>query len=120
MRKILVAEDNPASRELIREILEIEGYRVVEACDGLEALQKVDEETPDLLLLDIQMPVKDGYALLRQLRQGARFSALRVVALTASAMRGDREKALGAGFDAYIAKPIDAAALRTQIEHLFS
>ena len=118
MRKILVAEDNLASRELIREILEARGYQVVEACDGREALQKVQETGPDLVLLDIQMPVLDGFAVLRQLRQDPRFATLRVVALTAYAMRGDQEKALAAGFDAYLSKPVDATALRRQIEKL--
>ncbi len=118
MRKILVAEDNLASRELIREILENQGYQVVEACDGREALQKVQETGPDLVLLDIQMPVLDGFAVLRQLRQNPRFATLRVVALTAYAMRGDQEEALAAGFDAYLSKPIDATALRRQIEKL--
>lgn len=118
MRRILVAEDDLATRELIREILEAQGYQVVEASDGREALQKIAETEPDLVLLDIQMPVLDGFAVLRELRQN--FSTLRVVALTAYAMRGDREKALAAGFDAYLPKPVDATALTQQIEHLLS
>lgn len=120
MKKVLVAEDDPASRELLREILEAGGYQVVEACDGREALQKIEETEPDLVLLDIQMPVLNGFAVLRQLRQEPRFATLRVVGLTAYAMRGDRERVLNAGFDAYIAKPIDAAALRIQIDQLLS
>ncbi len=118
MRKILVAEDDLASRELIREILETCGYQVLEARDGREALQRVEETAPDLVLLDIQRPVMDGFAVLRQLRQDSRFATLRVAAITAYAMRGDREKALRAGFDAYITKPIDATALRAQIKQL--
>lgn len=117
MKRILVAEDDPAGRELIREILEPHGYQVIEAADGREALRKIEETEPDLILLDIQMPGLDGYAVVRELRRHPRFAALRVVALTAFAMRGDREKVLAAGFDAYLTKPIDTATLRTEIEH---
>lgn len=120
MKTILVAEDDPASRELMREILEAEGYRVLEACDGGEALQKMEETEPDLVLLDIQMPGLDGFAVLRQLRQNPSYATLPVVALTAYAMRGDREKVLAAGFDAYLTKPVDATALRAQIQKLLT
>ena len=120
MRKILVAEDDPASRELLLDILGAWGYDVVEACDGGEALRKIEETGPDLVLLDIQMPVLDGFAVLRQLRQDPRFAALPVVAVTAYAMRGDREKTLKAGFNAYLSKPVDATALRTRIEQLLN
>ena len=118
MRKILVAEDDLASRELIREILEARGYEVVEVGDGQEAVQKIAEKKPDLVLLDIQMPLLDGFGVLRQLRQDSRFASLPVVAVTAYAMRGDREKALAAGFDAYLTKPLNAAALKKQLEQL--
>ncbi len=118
MRKILVAEDDLASRELIREILEARGYEVVEVGDGQEAVQKIAEKKPDLVLLDIQMPLLDGFGVLRQLRQDSRFASLPVVAVTSYAMGGDREKALAAGFDAYLTKPINAAALNKQIEQL--
>ena len=120
MRKILVAEDDPASRELLLEILGAAGYDVVEACDGGEALRKIEETGPDLVLLVIQMPVLDCFAVLRQLRQDPRFAALPAVALTAYAMRGDREKILSVGFNAYLSKPVDATALRTQIEQLLN
>jgi CheY-like chemotaxis protein len=118
MRKILIAEDDPASRELLWELLVGRAYRVVQACDGREALQKIEQERPDLVVLDVQMPGLDGLAVLRQLREDPRFSALPVVALSAYAMRGDRERGLAAGFDAYLTKPIDAAALTAQIEDL--
>lgn len=117
-RKILLAEDDPASRELLREILVRGGYQVVEASDGREALHKVEETQPDLVLLDLQMPLLDGFGVLRQLRGDPRFAALPVMAVTAHAMQGDREKALLAGFDAYINKPIDLTAFRMQIEKL--
>ena len=89
MRKILVAEDDLASRELIREILEARGYEVVEVGDGQEAVQKIAEKKPDLVLLDIQMPLLDGFGVLRQLRQDSRFASLPVVAVTSYAMGGD-------------------------------
>jgi CheY-like chemotaxis protein len=120
IKKILIAEDDPASRELVREILAAQGYQVIEATDGQEALRMVEEESPDLVLLDIQLPRVNGLAVVRQLRQNPRLANLRVVAVTAYAMRGDKEKALDAGFDAYITKPIDTAALRSQIEQLLA
>ena len=115
-RKILVADDNAASRELIREVLEMSGYEVVEAADGQDAVTRARENAPDLVLVDIQMPRLDGYGVLRELRADPRLSGLRVVALTAFAMQGDRERALDAGFDGYITKPVEIAALRQEIK----
>ena len=117
MKTILVADDNEPSRELIREILQAR-YQIVEACNGAEALDKVSGAMPDLLLADIEMPVLDGYAMLCLLRQNPGFAALPVVALTAYAMQGDRERALAAGFDGYITKPVNALALRREIQQL--
>jgi CheY-like chemotaxis protein len=118
MKKILIVEDNPASSELMIAILSGRGYELFEACDGRQALQKIEETEPDLVLLDIQLPVLDGFAVLSQLRQNPRFVNLCVVAVTANAMKEDREKGLRAGFDAYISKPVDAAALRLQVDQL--
>lgn len=112
---ILVADDSVASRELIREVLDMSGFEVIEATDGEEAVRLVRQDVPDLLLVDIQMPRLDGYGVLRELRADPRFSDLRVVALTAFAMQGDSERALDAGFDGYITKPVDIAALRQEI-----
>jgi len=120
MKKILIAEDNPASREFLLELLGAQGYQVTAAEDGESAVKKAKEEPPDLLLLDIQMPGIDGYEVLRRLRADPRTASLRIVACTAYAMFGDEEKALAAGFNGYITKPIRAAALRAQIEKLFS
>jgi len=114
--KILVADDNTASRELIREVLEMSGYEVVEASDGADAVSRARENAPDLLLVDIQMPNLDGYGVLRELRADPGTSGLPVVALTAFAMQGDRERALDAGFDGYISKPVEIAALRREIK----
>jgi CheY-like chemotaxis protein len=118
MKRILVADDNAVSRELIREILETDDYEVIEAGDGREALEKIREHQPDLALLDIQMPLLDGNAVVRELRADPRFSRLPVVALTAYAMQGDREKALSLGFSTYITKPIDIPPFRMKVAEL--
>jgi len=118
MKRVLVADDNPVSRELIREILENDDCEVIEAGDGREALEKVRGQRPDLALLDIQMPVMDGNAVVRELRADPEFSKLPVVALTAYAMQGDREKALTVGFNSYITKPIDIPAFRAEVAGL--
>ena len=118
MKKVLVADDNPVSRELIREILENNDCEVIEAGDGREALDKVREHRPDLALLDIQMPVMDGNAVVREIRADPQLSKLPVVALTAYAMQGDREKALALGFNFYITKPIDIPAFRAAVAEL--
>jgi CheY-like chemotaxis protein len=109
--KILIAEDNPANRELIREILELQGYEVLEAKNGLEALEQIEEKLPDLVLMDIQMPLIDGLEAVTKLRSDERFGKLPVIALTAYAMNGDEEKALMAGFDGYLPKPMDVRQL---------
>jgi two-component system cell cycle response regulator DivK len=118
MKKILVVEDNAVSAELIREILSGRGYEIIEAYDGRQALEKIEETEPDLVLLDIQLPILDGFAVLSQVRQNPRFANLCVVAVTAMVMKEDREKGLRAGFDAYIGKPVDAAALRLEVDQL--
>ena len=118
MKRILIADDKATSRELLRTVLERQGYMVTEAADGEEALEKARAETPDLILLDLQMPVRTGYEVLGELRQDPRYASLPVIALTASAMPGDREKALTAGFTAYIAKPVALAHLRGEVQRL--
>ena len=117
-KTILVADDRGTSRELIRSVLEGSGYKVIEAADGLETLQKADEFLPDLLILDLQMPNLDGFGVVAHLRQDRRFATRPILALTASAMRGDRERAIAAGFSAYIAKPIRIVELRQEVARL--
>ncbi len=120
MKKILVADDNAVSRELIREVLEGADHEVIEASDGREALEKLREHQPDLAVLDIQMPVLDGIAVIQELRADPGFARLPVVALTAYAMQGDREKALALGFNAYITKPINIPQFRAQVAELLA
>jgi CheY-like chemotaxis protein len=118
MTTILIVEDNLPSRELLREFIQNWGYEVIEASDGREALQKITEMAPDLVLCDIQMPELDGFAVIQSLRQDARFIKLPVIALTAFAMKGDKETTLAAGFDGYQSKPIDQDALHSEIKRL--
>jgi two-component system cell cycle response regulator DivK len=120
MTKILIAEDNATNRELFRELLEARGYTVVEACDGTEALQMMEQVLPDILLLDIGMPVLDGFAVVRAIRESPRLAALPVLAVTAYAMQGDRERVLNSGFDGYLSKPINATSLAEELERLLS
>ena len=115
---VLVADDNEDSRELVREGLRGQVSAIIEAADGREALEKIRETRPDLVLLDIQMPEIDGYGVLREIRRDPALRNLRVVALTAFAMEGDREQALDAGFDDYLTKPVTVATLKAQIAAL--
>jgi CheY-like chemotaxis protein len=118
--RILVADDNSSSRELMRELFEISDHVILEAANGREALDIIRRNPPDLVLLDLQMPVLDGFSAIRELRSEERFRHLPVVAVTASAMLGDRERAIAAGFDSYIAKPINLREVREQVELLSS
>lgn len=118
MKKVLVADDNAVSRELVRELIEPYG-EVVEAVDGYDALVQMHAHRPDVVFLDIQMPGLDGLSVVRQLRESEEFGrGPKIVALTAYAMQGDREKALAAGFDDYITKPIDLPAFRQKLIEL--
>jgi CheY-like chemotaxis protein len=93
-------------------------YEIEEAADGHDAISRIRQNRPDLILMDIQMPEMDGYETLRQIRANPSCKLVPVVAITAFAMLDDRKKAFEAGFDEYFAKPINIAVLRTQIEHL--
>jgi CheY-like chemotaxis protein len=115
MSTVLIAEDNATNRELLREILETRGCTVLEACDGQEVLDLIEHEQPDLVLMDIGMPVMDGYATVRKIRQNPRFASLPVVAVTAYAMQGDREKILTSGFDGYLSKPVNSKSLGDEL-----
>jgi CheY-like chemotaxis protein len=118
MKKVLIAEDNAVNRELLHELLEMRGYAVIEACDGEEALRKIADARPDILMLDLNMPVLDGYATIRRIREDPQSTSLPVLAVTAYAMRGDREKILDSGFDGYLSKPIGPAELDRELQRL--
>ena len=114
-KTILVAEDRDASRELICTVLTAAGYSVVEACDGREAIQRALETQADLVILDLYMPHTDGFGVLERLRAEERYAGIPIIALTASAMAGDCERAIASGFTAYISKPVSMADLRRAI-----
>jgi len=109
--KILIVDDNQDSRELVVKILKARGYQTIEAVDGEEALEKAVAERPDLILMDRSLPKIDGYEVTRRLKGREEFKDIPIVALTAHAMRGDREKALEAGCEGYISKPINVREL---------
>lgn len=115
MSKILVAEDNAVNRELLREILEAARHHVIEAGNGQEALARMEELDPDLILLDINMPVLDGFATITHIRQNPKFSKIPVLAITAYAMKDDRERILNSGFNGYLPKPIEASMLLDEL-----
>jgi two-component system, cell cycle response regulator DivK len=104
---VLVVEDNHLNMKLFRDVLQATGYRTLEAASGEDALELVAEHAPDLVLMDSRLPGIDGFETLRRLREDARTAPTQVVALTAQAMAGDRERFLDGGFDGYISKPID-------------
>jgi two-component system cell cycle response regulator DivK len=107
--QILVVEDNEKNMKLFRDVLEATGYRTLEATTGGEAVALAVEHSPDLVLMDIQLPDIDGVEALGRLRADGRTASLPVLALTAQAMEGDRERFLAAGFDGYLSKPVDVA-----------
>lgn len=118
--KILLVEDNPQNRYLVTFLLEKNGYEVVIAEDGEQALSVVEEEEPDLILMDVQLPKMDGYEATRRIKADARFKDIPLVALTAHSMNGDRGKALAAGCDDYITKPVDAEGLLARLAELLT
>jgi CheY-like chemotaxis protein len=117
-KKVLIADDTPNGRELVRTVLENSGYQVLEAKNGLEALETARAARPDLIILDLHMPGMDGFGVIETLRREAEFAKTPVMALTASAMRGDKERALELGFTGYVTKPISLTALRNEVARL--
>jgi CheY-like chemotaxis protein len=118
--KILVVEDNAFNRDLIQRFLEPEGFAVVVAHDGADGLARANSEQPDLVLMDMSLPVVDGWEATRRLKANPATARIPVIALTAHAMIGDREKALDAGCDDYDTKPIDIDRLLAKIRALLS
>ena len=115
---ILVVDDNPINLKLVADLLAFEGYRMLKAVDGEEAAHRVQEDPPDLILLDVDLPGIDGLTLTRRLKGDARTADIIIVALTAFAMKGDRQRAIAAGCDAYVTKPIDTRELPVQVAEL--
>ena len=118
MAKILIVEDNEMNRDMLSRRLARRGYAVVIAVDGEQGLAAAQAEIPDLILMDMSLPVMDGWEATRRLKGDAATRAIPVIGLTAHAMTGDRDKALAAGCDDYDTKPIDLPRLLAKIEAL--
>lgn len=112
---VLYVEDNADNRLLIRRILNAEGYDVLEADSAVQALRVLQAQKPDLILMDINMPDIDGYTLTAQIKSQPDLKHIPIIAMTANALKGDRERSLQAGCDGYIQKPIDVDQLTDQI-----
>lgn len=118
--KILLVEDNVQNRYLMTFLLERSGYSVTVAEDGQQALESLASETPDIILMDMQLPRMDGYEATRRIKSDERLKGIPLVALTAHSMKGDRAKAVEAGCDEYVTKPVDADGLVALIERLIT
>jgi len=118
MSKILLVEDNEDNRDMLSRRLKRKNFEVVLAVDGAEACAKAVGERPDLILMDMHLPVLDGWEASRRLKTAAETAAIPIIALTADAMSGDREKAVDAGCDDYDTKPVDLNRLLTKMEAL--
>ena len=115
-RVILIVEDDPKNLKLIRDLLQIRGYTILEATDGKQGVDMARAKRPDLILMDIQMPVMNGFEATSILKADPVTKSITIVALTAFAMQGDREKCIEAGFNDYITKPLDTRAFMTKIK----
>jgi len=120
VKRVLVADDKATGRELVRTVLEAKGYQVFEASDGLEALEIAHRVHPHLIILDLHMPGLDGFGVIKELRLHPNFAVTPVMALTASAMEGDRQRAISSGFTGYITKPVSLKTLRAEVERLLA
>ena len=120
-RRILVVEDNDMNMQLVEYLLEEEGYDIVKATSGEEALALTRENgaAPDLILMDIHLPGMDGLSVVRAIKQDTRTARIPILALTAHAMRGDKDRFLEAGCDGYISKPIDVKTFVASIQRYF-
>ncbi|KAA0697244.1 response regulator [Neorhizobium sp. P12A] len=118
MVKILLVEDNEMNRDMLSRRLEKRGYEVVSATDGLAGVEAAVTAKPDLVLMDMSLPVIDGWEATKRIKENPATSAIPVIALTAHAMSGDREKAMEAGCDDYDTKPIELPGLLDKIARL--
>jgi len=117
---ILYVEDIPDNRLLVRRVLMAEGFAVIEACDAAQARQALENHRPDLILMDINMRDTDGYTLTAQLKTMPGMHNIPIIAVTANALKGDRERSLAAGCDGYIEKPIDIDTLAPQVQRFIN
>ena len=119
-KKILIVEDDPKNMNVVAMALRPHGYTLLEATDGEEAIEIALRDTPDLILLDMQLPKMSGLEMTRKLREMPAFSHIPIIALTAYAMKGDKEKFIEAGCDAYLSKPINTRELPRVIAEILS
>jgi CheY-like chemotaxis protein len=110
-KRILIVEDNEVNRLLMKDVLAYHGYEIFEAANGVEGLEKVKECRPDLILMDMQMPVMDGFAAITLLKADPETRDIKIICITSFAMKGDKERILEAGCDEYVAKPINTREL---------
>lgn len=115
---ILVVEDNDRNRRLLKILLKSRGYEVIEASTGKEAMDYLDSHNPDLILMDIQLPYVDGLDLTKQIKSNHKTKDIPIIAVTAYAMKGDKERILESGCDAYVSKPINTQELPNLIEDI--
>lgn len=116
--KILIVEDNPQSMRLLEMVLKAKNYTLLKATDGEEALDMVMSERPDLIIMDIQLPKVNGLEVTKKLRETPAFSHTPIIAITAYAMKGDKERVIESGCDAYLSKPINTRELPEMIAEM--
>jgi two-component system, cell cycle response regulator DivK len=119
-KRILVVEDQEDNRRILRDLLTNAGYEIIEAENGEEALAVAARERPDLILMDIQLPLLDGYEVTRRIKADPALCAIRIIAITSYALSGDESKARAAGCDAYVTKPYSPRALLAKIREYVS
>ena len=117
-KKILVVEDTEDNRQILRDLLSAAGYDMIEAHDGAEGVSQATEHKPDLILMDIQMPVMDGYEATRRIKADPELKAIPIVAVTSYALSGDEQKTRDAGCDAYIAKPYSPRQMLAKVREV--
>jgi two-component system cell cycle response regulator DivK len=120
MTKILVVEDQEDNRQILRDLLSNVGYEMIEAEDGVQALDQAAKHRPDLILMDIQLPLMDGYECTRRIKANPDLKAIPIIVVTSYALSGDEEKARAAGCDDYVAKPYSPRALLAKIREYLS
>jgi two-component system cell cycle response regulator DivK len=119
-KRILVVEDQEDNRQILRDLLSNVGYEMIEAEDGVQAIEQATKHRPDLILMDIQLPLMDGYEATRRIKANPDLKSIPIIVVTSYALSGDEEKAREAGCDAYVAKPYSPRALLAKIREYLS
>ncbi|MBA3530599.1 MAG: response regulator [Ardenticatenales bacterium] len=120
MKRILIVEDNPNNRDMLTTILKFHGFETIQAEDGQQAIEKARETVPDLILMDLSMPVMNGWDATRQIKQDPALAHIPIVAVSAYDMLQDKEAALAAGCDAFLSKPLNMFALKERLEAIMA